>query len=63
MNGRELFDRLARERAGLKVLFMSGYAGDILSENGVATEGLDLLQKPFTLQDLAAKVREVLRRA
>jgi PAS domain S-box-containing protein len=63
MNGRELFDRLARERAGLKVLFMSGYAGDILSENGVAIEGLDLLQKPFTLQDFAAKVREVLRRA
>jgi PAS domain S-box-containing protein len=63
MNGRELFDRLALERTGLKVLFMSGYAGDILSAHGVATEGLDLLQKPFTLQDLAAKVQEVLRRA
>jgi DNA-binding response OmpR family regulator len=62
MNGRELFDRLALERPGLKVLFMSGYAGDILSAQGVATEGLDLLQKPFSLQDLAAKVQQVLRR-
>jgi hypothetical protein len=39
---------------------MSGYSGDILSENGVTTEGVDLIQKPFTLQAFTAKVRDVL---
>jgi DNA-binding response OmpR family regulator len=60
MNGRELYDRLLRQRPGLRVLFMSGYSGDILSENGVTTEGVDLIQKPFTLQAFTAKVRDVL---
>ena len=62
MNGRELYNALAAKRPGLKVLFMSGYARDVLSENGVRTEGIDLIQKPFSLQALGAKVREVLSR-
>jgi len=62
MNGRELYDALAVPRPGVKVLFMSGYTGDVLSENGIRTEGVDLIQKPFSLQDFGAKVRDVLSR-
>ncbi len=62
VNGREIFDRLREERGDLKVIYMSGYAGDILNESGITPEGVDLIQKPFRLHDLAAKVRDVLNR-
>jgi DNA-binding response OmpR family regulator len=62
MNGHDLYDRLASERAGLKVLFMSGYPGDILSKQGLTPEGVNLIQKPFTLQAFTVKVREILNR-
>jgi signal transduction histidine kinase/ActR/RegA family two-component response regulator len=60
MNGRELYDVLSREREGIKVLYMSGYAKGVLEDHGVAGEGLSFLQKPFDMHALAAKVREVL---
>ncbi len=62
MNGRELYDRLADERPGIKVLFMSGYAKDILSRHGVSGEGGALIQKPFTHQVFASRVHDVLHR-
>ncbi len=55
MSGRELHARLAGLRPNLKVLLMSGFAG----ATGEAT-GLNFIQKPFTPQQLAAKVRSVL---
>jgi CheY-like chemotaxis protein len=63
MNGRELYERLAGERPGIRVLFMSGYAKDILSRNGVSEEGVALIQKPFTHKVFASRVYEVLHRA
>ena len=63
MNGRELYARLALERKGLKVLYMSGYPGDILKGQGLPAAGVDLIQKPFTFKSLTEKVREVLTRA
>ena len=63
MNGRELFDRLARVRPGIKVLFMSGYPKDILSRHGVSEDGMALIQKPFTHQVFASRVHDVLHRA
>ena len=62
MNGCELYDRLAGERPGIKVLFMSGYAKDILSRHGVSDEGVALIQKPFTHQVFASRVHDVLHR-
>jgi CheY-like chemotaxis protein len=62
MNGRELYDRLAKERPGIKVLFMSGYAKDILSRHGVFEGGAPLIQKPFTRQGFASRVHDVLHR-
>jgi two-component system cell cycle sensor histidine kinase/response regulator CckA len=61
MNGRELYRRLAAERPGIKVLFMSGYAGEALSDHGGGLEeGLHFLQKPFGISNLARHVRQIL---
>ena len=60
MNGRELADRLREIRPNLKHLFMSGYTADVIAHQGVLDEGVNFISKPFSLKDLAAKVREVL---
>jgi two-component system cell cycle sensor histidine kinase/response regulator CckA len=60
MNGRELAEQLLAARPGLKVLFMSGYAAEVISGRGVLDSGAALLQKPFTPEDLAASVRTAL---
>jgi CheY-like chemotaxis protein len=62
MNGRELADRLKAITPGLKCVFMSGYTVDAIVHRGVLDEGVHFLQKPFTLNDLATKVREALER-
>jgi CheY-like chemotaxis protein len=60
MNGKELSERLKTVRPDLKVLFISGYTADVISEHGVLERGLAFLHKPFSPEELAAKVREVL---
>ena len=59
-NGRELYESLAAKRAGLKVLYMSGYTDDAIVHHGVLDEDTAFLQKPFERNKLAAKVRQVL---
>ena len=54
MNGRELALRLTASRPDLRVMFMSGYASDVLGDD------TNFLQKPFAIDDLAQRVREVL---
>ncbi|MFH2066565.1 MAG: transporter substrate-binding domain-containing protein [Pseudomonadota bacterium] len=60
MNGRELADRLLAIRPGIKHLFMSGYTADVIVHRGVLDEGVNFLQKPFSIKELAAKIRSVL---
>ncbi|BDU73608.1 response regulator [Mesoterricola silvestris] len=60
MNGKELQQRILEERQGFKVLFISGYTGDILAKRGLMREETHFLQKPFRIKDLLGKVREVL---
>jgi len=60
MSSRELAQRLALLRPAMKVLYMSGYTGDIIDINDTLAPGTAFLQKPFTLDTLARKVREVL---
>jgi CheY-like chemotaxis protein len=60
MNGRELADRLAAARAGLRVLFMSGYTDDAVLRHDVLAERVPFLHKPFLPDVLARKVRDVL---
>ncbi len=60
MNGRDLHRRLAVRFPDLKVLYMSGYADDVISRHGIIEKGVHFIQKPITIHTLLAKVREVL---
>jgi CheY-like chemotaxis protein len=60
MSGRELAERLSLARPGTRVLFMSGYAADTMDRHGVTEGGQSFLPKPFTLDELARKLRDVL---
>jgi hypothetical protein len=60
VSGRELAGRLEKLRPGIKVLFMSGYTDNVIVHHGVLEEGAEFLQKPFSPEQLAAKVRAVL---
>jgi CheY-like chemotaxis protein len=58
MSGRDLRERLAASRPTLKSLYMSGYTAEVIAHHGVLHEGVHFLQKPFSVQDLAVKLRE-----
>jgi PAS domain S-box-containing protein len=60
MNGRDLAKNLLSLYPNLKRLFMSGYTANVIAHHGVLDEGVQFIQKPFSKQDLAIKVREVL---
>jgi PAS domain S-box-containing protein len=60
MNGRDLHRAMRERLPGLRVVFMSGYTQNIIAHHGVLDPGIHLLQKPFTLETLAGKVREAL---
>ena len=62
MNGRELANALAARHPGLGRLFMSGHTADVIAHHGVLDEGVSFLQKPFSQNDLAVQVRELLER-
>ena len=62
MNGRVLAKLVLAVRPDVKCLFMSGYTADVVANHGVLDEGVSFLQKPFTLADLATRVRETLDR-
>jgi two-component system, cell cycle sensor histidine kinase and response regulator CckA len=60
VSGRELATQLLTLRPDMKVLYMSGYTDDAVVRHGVLQEGIAYLQKPFTPDTLARKVRAVL---
>jgi CheY-like chemotaxis protein len=60
MSGRELSKQLCAAHPQTKVLYLSGYTEDAIVHQGVLEPGTAFLQKPFTLQMLSRKVREVL---
>lgn len=60
MDGSELAEQISRIRAGVKVLFVSGYAANVLSLHGHENLGANFLEKPFTRKMLAEKIRAVL---
>jgi CheY-like chemotaxis protein len=60
MSGRELANEAIRRRPGLKVLFTTGYTRNAIVHNGKLDHGVNLISKPFTYEQLAAKVRALL---
>lgn len=61
MNGRELCERLKAHQPQMRCLYMSGYTSDVIAHRGVLEEGVQFLQKPFTIESLATAVREALK--
>ncbi|HPI94189.1 MAG TPA: PAS domain S-box protein [Deltaproteobacteria bacterium] len=62
INGRDLAGRLCSVRPGMKCLYMSGYTANVIAHHGILDHGVHFLPKPFSLRELADKVREVLDR-
>jgi signal transduction histidine kinase len=60
MNGRALADQIKRIYPAMPVLFMSGYTEQMTTAQGFLEPGVHLLEKPFTVQALFAKIREIL---
>ncbi len=60
LGGHALARRMEALRPGLKVLYMSGYTDSSIAQHGVLEEGISLLHKPFTEEELVRKIREVL---
>jgi signal transduction histidine kinase/CheY-like chemotaxis protein len=60
INGKKLADEALRRRPGLKVLFTTGYTANAVVHGGVLDAGVNFISKPFTLDQLAAKVRTAL---
>jgi CheY-like chemotaxis protein len=61
MSGPELYRRLSEFYPALKVLYMSGYTQNVIAHNGALDEGVNFIQKPFTVHDFVRKVEEILK--
>ncbi|WP_085646782.1 MULTISPECIES: PAS domain-containing protein [unclassified Pseudomonas] len=57
MNGRQLAEIARQHRPGLKVLFMTGYAQKAAERQGFLEDGMDMVAKPFSIEQLAVKIR------
>ncbi|MCA0031845.1 CHASE3 domain-containing protein [Mesorhizobium sp. B263B2A] len=60
MNGRKLAEEAVARQPGLKVIFTTGFTRNAVVHNGVLDHDVNFLAKPFTIEQLAAKLREVL---
>jgi YesN/AraC family two-component response regulator len=60
MSGHELANQLKTLHPKMKVLYMSGYTDNAITHHGILDEGMNYIQKPFTVESLARKAREVL---
>lgn len=59
LNGRQLAEMARRQRPGLPVLFVTGYAANATSRASFLEPGMDMISKPFAMADLAAKIGEM----
>ncbi len=60
VNGRELAKRMAALSPGMQVIYMSGYADDVIAYHGILEDGTTVIQKPFSPAALLLKLREIL---
>ncbi len=61
-NGKEVLDEIRKLKPGIKVVFVSGYAAEVIQDKGLLDEGTELIRKPFDKNVLLRKVREILDR-
>ncbi len=61
MNGRELARQVRELYPEIRLLFMSGYPADVIAQQGVLDKGVQFIQKPFSMQDIAMKVHQALK--
>ncbi len=62
MSGKQLAQRVLAECPSVKVLYISGYTGNAILQQGMLEPGIDFVQKPFDTKELLAKIREILNR-
>jgi len=60
MSGREFANQLMQIRPNTRLLYVSGYADDVVLQNGISKEGMFFLQKPYSLKQLARKVQTLM---
>lgn len=60
MNGREMAKLICEANSAIKCLFASGYTADVIAHRGILEDGVNFLQKPYSMKGLASKVREIL---
>ena len=60
VNGRQLADAAVSQRPGLRVLYMTGYTRDAIVHQGRLDSGINMISKPFSFEELASKVRQML---
>ncbi len=60
MNGVELYNKISKTNKNVKVLYMSGYSDKILAEDNVISENINFIQKPFNIESILIKVKEIL---
>jgi FixJ family two-component response regulator len=63
MSGKDLAEEMTGIRPNTRIMFMSGYTDDIIAHRGILDKGVHFIQKPFTPDSFARKVREVLDEA
>ncbi|RYX91903.1 MAG: PAS domain S-box protein [Comamonadaceae bacterium] len=61
INGRQLAEMIRTRRPAMKVLFITGYAGQAAIRGDFLDSGMDMLAKPFTIDDLAHKIEQILQ--
>jgi len=60
MNGLQLYNKISEIRPDIKSIYISGYTANVIAHNGKLDEGINFIQKPFSISDFIRKVREVL---
>jgi CheY-like chemotaxis protein len=62
MSGKAIAQKIRETRPAMKDLFMSGYTANVIAQRGILDKGIQFIQKPFSMRDIAAKVRTALEK-
>jgi DNA-binding response OmpR family regulator len=63
LNGRQLADAARQQRPDLRVLFMTGYAENATIANGFLEPGMEMITKPFAIEALATRIRDIIEQS